>query len=478
MTVSVSSSADLSMTDLLAGYRSGALSPVQATQDALDRAERLNQQVNAYCLLDPAGALDAARESERRWQRGAPVGALDGVPFSIKDLLYTEGWPTLRGSHTIDKAGPWPEDAPSVARVREQGAVLLGKTTTPELGWKGVTDSPLTGVTGNPWRPELTSGGSSGGSAAAVALGMGAGSLGTDGGGSVRIPAAFCGITGHKPTYARVPLYPASPFGTLSHVGPMTRTAADAALLLDVISAPDHRDPWALATPLRSCVDALADGVGGLRVAVSPALGYVPVHPEVAAAFSAAVEVFGQLGAALEHVDPGFTDPVEAFHVLWFAGAAKSVAQLDDAGHARLDPGLAEAVAEGRRFSAADYLGAMGVRNDLGIRMGAFHQRYPLLLTPTLPIPAFPGGLEVPATGWTSLPGADARRWTSWTPFTYPFNMTQQPAVSVPCGFTSDGLPIGLQIVGPRHGDAAVLAAAHAFQQATDWHQRRPPLLG
>jgi len=218
--------------------------------------------------------------------------------------------------------------------------------------------------------------------------------------------------------------------------------------------------------------------VAGLRIAVSPNLGYVSVHPEVAAAFSAAVEVFGQLGAGLESVDPGFADPVEAFHVLWFAGAAKSVAQLDEAGHARLTrgspspwpPGAGSAPPTTSTPWACATSSASGWARSTGAT--------PLLLTPTLPIPAFPGGLEVPATGWTPLPGADGRRWTSWTPFTYPFNMTQQPAASVPCGFTSDGLPIGLQIVGPRHADAAVLAAAHAFQQATDWHLRRPPLLG
>ncbi|WP_051580412.1 amidase [Pseudonocardia acaciae] len=466
--------ADLSATELLAGYRSGELSPVRATRDALDRAERFNPTVNAYCLLDPAGALDAARESEARWRRGQPVGPLDGVPISIKDILLTKGWPTLRGSYSVDESGPWDADGPSVARVREAGAVLLGKTTTPDLAWKGVTDSPRNGVTGNPWDPTLTCGGSSGGSASAVALGMGAGSLGTDGGGSVRIPAAFSGIVAHKPTYGLVPHYPGSPFGPLSHVGPMTRTAADAALLLDVMAGFDARDPWAGSVPARSCVAALDGaeaGLRGLRVAVSPTLGYVSVHPEVAAAFERAVSVFGELGAAVEAADPGFTDPVDAFHVLWFAGAAKCVEHLDAEGMTRLDPGLAEVAATGAGYSAMDYLGAMAVRNELGTRMGAFHERYPLLLTPTLPIPAFEAGMEVP-------PGFGSRRWTGWTPFTYPFNMTQQPAASVPCGFTSDGRPIGLQIVGPRHADDAVLAAAHAYQQATDWHRRRPPLLG
>jgi aspartyl-tRNA(Asn)/glutamyl-tRNA(Gln) amidotransferase subunit A len=471
MTVSVSSTADLSATELLDAYRCGELSPVEATRDALARAERLNDTVNAFCLLDPAGALDAARQSEQRWRRGAPRGRLDGVPTSIKDILLTDGWPTLRGSFTVDASGPWTVDGPPVARVREHGAVLLGKTTTPELAWKGVTDSPRFGATGNPWHADLTSGGSSGGSATAVGLGMGALSLGTDGGGSVRIPAAFSGIVAHKPTYGRVAHHPGSPFGTLAHVGPMTRTVADAALLLDVISEPDARDPWANPAPARSCVAALADGVDGLRIAASPTLGYVSVHPEVDAAFRAATEVFAALGASVQTQDPGFDDPVDAFHVLWFAGAAKSTDQLDADARATLDPGLAEIVELGATYSATDYLAAMAVRNDMGTLMGAFHQRHHLLLTPTLPIPAFPVGHEVP-------PGSAERRWTSWTPFTYPFNMTQQPAVSVPCGFTSDGLPIGLQIVGPRHADALVLAAAHAYQQATEWHRRRPPLLG
>ena len=470
MTVSVSSTADLSATELLAAYRRGDLSPVQATKDALERTEQFNDAVNAYCLLDPAGALDAARASEQRWQRGEPVGVLDGVPTSIKDILLTDGWPTLRGSWTVDESGPWTVDGPPVARVKEQGAVLLGKTTTPELAWKGVTDSPRFGITGNPWRPELTAGGSSGGSAAAVGLGMGALSLGTDGGGSVRIPAAFSGVVAHKPTYGRVSHHPGSPFGTLAHVGPITRTAADAALLLDVISGFDPRDPWALPPLTRSCVAALGDGVSGIRIAASPTLGYAKVHPEVAAAFQVATEVFAGLGAEVELAEPGFSDPVEAFHVLWFSGAAKSTDQLNADARAKLDPGLLEIVEQGARYSATEYLTAMAVRNEMGTLMGAFHQRYQLLLTPTLPIPAFEGGHEAPV-------GSAERRWTSWTPFTYPFNMTQQPAASVPCGFTTDGLPIGLQIVGPRHADAAVLAAAHAFQQATDWHRRRPPLL-
>ncbi len=460
--------ADLTAAELLAAYRAGELSPVEATRSVLDRIDRLDGAVNAFCLVDADGALRAARASEERWRRREAHGLIDGVPVSVKDLFLTGGHPTLRGSHSVDRAGPWTVDAPAVARVRAHGGVIVGKTTTPELGWKGVTDSPLTGATGNPWDPARTAGGSSGGSAAAVALGMAPLSLGTDGGGSVRIPAGFSGISTIKPTHGRAPLYPASPFGMLAHAGPMTRTAADAALLLDVMSGADARDPWALA-PAPTTADRIGAGCAGLRIAASPTLGYATVDPGVAAAFAAAVDVFASLGARVEEVGPGFADPVAAFETLWFAGAAKLLEHAGPEVRARMDPGLVAVAEQGARISALQYLGALAVRNELGVAMGAFHSRHDLLLTPTLPIPAFEVGVEVPA-GWPR------ERWTSWTPFTYPFNMTQQPAASVPCGFVA-GLPVGLQIVGPRHADAAVLAAAHAFQQATEWHSAQPPLL-
>jgi len=456
-------------TALLEAYRTGRLSPVEATREALDRVEELDAAVNAFCLTDPDQALTAARASEERWRRGEPRGLLDGVPTSIKDLLLTRGWPTLRGSLLISPdEQEWAEDAPCVARLREHGAVLLGKTTSPELGWKGVTDSPREGVTRNPWDTSRTPGGSSGGAAAAVALGMGALAVGTDGGGSVRIPAGFTGVFGLKPTYGRVPLYPASPFGTLAHVGPLTRTVEDAALMMDVLTLPDTRDWSALPTPAGSHRDGLDGGVAGLRVAYSPTLGYVSVDPEVEARVSEAVEVLEGLGAVVEQVDPGFEDPVDAFSVLWFSGAAKSAQRFGEDAWDRLDPGLRAACEQGRTFSASDYLDATAVRMHLGLVCGRFHETYDVLVTPTLPIPAFEAGREVPA-------GSPSPRWTGWTPFTYPFNMTQQPAASVPCGFTSDGLPVGLQVVGPRHADARVMRVCRAYEAATSWLGRVPP---
>ncbi|MFV0135810.1 amidase [Streptomyces sp. HMX87] len=451
---------ELTAVQLIDGYRKGAFGPVDATRAALERAERIQPEVNAFVRLTAEEALDRARESERRWRRGEPCGRLDGVPATVKDILLMRGHPTLRGSRAVSPEGPWEEDAPAVARMREHGAVFLGKTTTPEYGWKGVTDSPLSGITRNPHDPSRTAGGSSGGAGAAVALGAGPLALGTDGGGSVRIPAAFCGIFGLKPTYGRVPLYPASAFGTLAHVGPMTRDAADAALLLDVIGVPDARDWSALGPPPGSYTEALSGGVRGLRVAYSPCLGgQVAVRPAVAAAVRHAVQRLADLGAYVTEADPDFAEPVEAFHTLWFSGAARVVQHLGPEQRALLDPGLREVCAAGARHSALEYLAAVDVRMELGRRMGRFHEAYDVLVTPTTPITAFEAGVEVPK-------GSGHRRWTGWTPFTYPFNLTQQPAATVPVGRDGDGLPIGMQLVTARHRDDLLLRTAHALYEA------------
>jgi len=451
---------ELTAVELLDGYRRGEFGPVEATRAALRRAEEIQPELNAFVRITADEALEQARAAEERWRRGEPDGLLDGVPVTVKDILLLAGHPTLKGSLTVDPEGRWDEDAPSVARLREHNAVFLGKTTTPEFGWKGVTDSPLSGITRNPHDPARTPGGSSGGAAAAVVRGAGPLALGTDGGGSVRIPAAFCGIFALKPTYGRVPLYPASAFGTLAHVGPMTLDAADAALLMDVIGHPDSRDWSALGPAPGSFTEQLSGGVRGLRVAYSPSLGgQVAVQPAVATVVRKAVERLAQLGAYVEETDPDFTEPVEAFHTLWFAGAARVVQRLTRYQRELLDPGLREICAEGARYSALDYLAAVDVRMDLGRRMGRFHDTYDLLVTPTLPVTAFEAGVEAPK-------GSGHRRWTGWTPFTYPFNMTQQPAASVPVGTDADGLPIGLQLVAARHQDALVLRAAHALYEA------------
>jgi aspartyl-tRNA(Asn)/glutamyl-tRNA(Gln) amidotransferase subunit A len=458
-----------SASELLALYRRKQLSPVEATGAALERVRRFDPAVNAFCLVDEERALADARASEGRWLRGEPCGLVDGVPTTIKDLILTRGWPTLRGSKAIATDQPWDEDAPATARLREQGAVLLGKTTTPEFGWKGVTDCALTGITRNPWDVGRTPGGSSGGAAAACALGMGALHIGTDGGGSIRIPAGFTGIFGLKPSFGRVPAHPLSPFGTVAHIGPMTRTVADAALMLTALAMPDARDWFALPYDRRDYRIGLEQGVRGLQVAFSPTLGFVDVDSEVARLVADAAQVFEELGAIVEEKDPGFDDPQETFATHWYVGAANLLSRFGPEQRAMVDPGLQEIAAAGAKIPLLDYLAAVGRRGTLGAQMRQFHERYDLLLTPTLPIAAFEAGKERPDP-------ARQPRWIHWAPFNSPFNLTQQPAASVPCGLTRAGLPVGLQIVGPMHDDAMVLRAARAFEAARPWPMPEAPL--
>jgi len=452
--------AEISATELLRLYRSGAASPVEATREVLARIEKLNPQLNAFCLVDADAALQQARESEARWQRGAPIGPLDGVPTSIKDLILTRGWPTRRGSRTVDANQPWDVDAPATARLREAGAVLLGKTATPEFGCKGETNSPLTGITRNPWDLSRTPGGSSGGTAAAVAAGLGPLSVGTDGAGSVRIPAALCGNFGLKPSFGRVPAHPLSPFGTVAHLGPHTMSVADAALMLNVLSQPDARDWTSLPYDARDYRIGLDDGVRGLRIAYSPTLGYAQnVHPEVAAAVERAVREMEALGAVVEAVDPGIEDPLDICTGLWFLGAATLWAGLSEDQRAVVDPDFRAEVELGSRLSAVAVAQLNLKRGALGSHLRQFMQRYDLIATPAVAVPAFearPAG-HSPLTPETML---------GWTPFSYPFNLSQQPACSIPCGLTSGGLPIGLQLVGPMFGDALVLRAARAYESA------------
>jgi aspartyl-tRNA(Asn)/glutamyl-tRNA(Gln) amidotransferase subunit A len=456
-----------SAVSLLELYRNRALSPVEVTRLLLDRLDALQPKINAFCIIDHEGALGAARGSEQRWMSGGGLGRLDGVPVTIKDLMLMRGFPTRRGSRLVDPNQDWSEDAPATARLREAGAVILGKTTTPEFGWKALGDSPLTGITRNPWDLARTPGGSSAGAAAACAAGIGPLHLGSDGAGSIRIPCAFTGLFGLKPSFGRVPAYPLSPMGLLAHIGPIARTVADAALMLTVLSGGDHRDPYALPPEDRDYLDGLEDGVRGWRIAYSPTLGYAQVDPEVAAAVAEAARSFEALGASVEEVDAIFPSPREAIFTLWAAGAALLLSAYPADNRALVDPGLVATAAEGERISAVDYLRADLVRTALGQQISAFHQKYDLLLTPTMPIPALPVGQDLndPAT---------ERHWIDWSPFSYPFNMTRQPAASIPCGLTHAGLPIGLQIVGPLYADDRVLRAARAFE--TTQPERRPPL--
>ena len=458
--------------ELLGLYRSGAASPVEATQAVLQRIARLNPLLNAFCLIDEAAAMASARQSEARWQAhrrsGAGVLSLDGVPMSIKDLILTQGWPTLRGSKTVNPDHPWQVDAPVTARLREAGAVLLGKTTTPEFGCKGETNSLLTGISRNPWNPARTPGGSSGGASAAVSAGLGPLAIGTDGAGSVRIPAAFCGNVGFKPSFGRVPAYPLSPFGSVAHLGSHAMTVEDVALLMNTIALPDTRDWTSLPFDGVDYLAGLKGGIKGFRVAYSPTLGYAKnVDPEIAAATAQAAKHLQDLGAVVEQVDPLTEDPLDISTGLWFAGAYQVWQTLSPAQQALTDPDFKSQAQLGAELDANAIHALTQRRGVLGSHLRQFMQRFDLILTPSTAVTAFkalPAGHSV----------MNSAAMLGWTPFSYPFNLSQQPAISLPCGLTLDGLPMGVQLVGTMFGDAKLLQAAQALQAC--YPMQRPVL--
>ncbi len=448
----------LPATELLARYRAKTLSPVAVIEETLRRLETNEGALNAFVLYDPESATAAARASEARWQKGAPQGLLDGVPVAIKDTQLTRGWPRLVGSRTIDPSQAWTEDAPAVAGLRAQHAVLFGKTTTPEFGWKPTTDSPLCGVTRNPWDLERTPGGSSGGSAAALAAGICPIAIGTDAGGSIRIPAAFSGVFGLKPTFGRVALYPPSAFGDVSHVGPMSRTVADAALMLDAIKGPDSRDWYSLPDDGIAYRDRVREGsLEGKRVALSPTLGYAEPAPAVRAAVERAAAVFADLGAIVEPADPFRESPMPAFETLALAGFWALLRSMMPEKIAVMDPGLVATCRLGEAVTQEQLVEALGKRAVLGAQLRLFFDRYDILLSPTMPIPAAyadPRG--------DGQPGP--HNYRDWLTYTWAFNLTRNPSASIPCGF-ADGLPIGLMVTGQLYDDLGVLQACHAYEQ-------------
>lgn len=451
----------LSATELIGLYRAKRLSPVEAVKATLARIERFNGTVNAYCHLDSESALAAAKASEQRWMTEAPQGLTDGVPLGVKDNIAVAGMPTRFGSK-LTGSDPHTFDAPAVARLKEHGAIVLGKTAMPEYGWKATSDSPLTGLTRNPWDTRMTTGGSSAGAAASAVLGMGALQLGTDGGGSVRIPAAFTGCFGLKPTRARVPAFPASPLGTIAHHGPLTRTVADAALAMSVIAAPDTRDVYGWISPAPDFVSGLEDGVRGLRVAYSPKLGFARrVHPEIEVAVAAAAKILESIGARVEEADPDIgEDPIGTWNTFWWPSMLYQLQAFGDRARDLADPALLAAADKSEAVPVFDTIRAQLHRAHMHNVMAKFHATYDLLLTPALPLPAFEVGDLVPRSGdWGTA-------WGDWAPFSYPFNLTTQPAASIPCGLTKAGLPMGLQIIGAVGADDLVLRASRAFETA------------
>ena len=451
--------AELTSGDLVRLYQRRVLSPVEVAKDVVARIAA-SGAINAFLPIDPQPVLEAARASEQRWHSGAALGPIDGVPASIKDNIWAKGLPTRRGSRTTDNV-PAPADAPATARLREQGAVIVGKTTLPEHGWIGVCHSPLTGITRNPWNLQRTPGGSTGGGAAAALIGLGRLHLGTDGAGSLRIPAAFTGVVCIKPSVGRVAVFPPSPLGALSHHGPIAATVREAAQVLSIVSKPDERDMRAANVPPIDYAAGLEDGVRGIRFAWSARFGLGgPLDPEVEGLALRAAHSLVEQGALLEEADPPVGQAKDLIRPLWWSAARTIVNAVPPADRGLLDPGFLKTAEAGTRFSAADYIDANIARTELYLAMLGFHRRFDLLLSPTMPLTAFEAGREAPAGGEY---GDD---WIDWSPYTYPFNLTGQPAASVPCGLTRGGLPGGVQVVGARGADALVLRAARAIERA------------
>ncbi|UYN93765.1 MAG: amidase [Enhydrobacter sp.] len=442
-------------------YRRKELSPVEVTAFFLERARRLQPHLNALVIMDAEAAQTAARTAEERWRKGSPLSPLDGVPTTIKDTTNVAGWPTRYGSHATDET-PAAEDAAVTRRLREAGMVFLGKSTTPEFGWKALTDSPLQGTTRSPWNLGHSPGGSSGGASSLTAAGVNPFNHGNDGGGSVRIPAAHTGLVGLKPSYGRIPQHPAdAPFTDVISQGVLARSVLDTAIALNAMAGPDPRDFRSLPEDPRDYTVGLEDGVRGLRVGLSLDLGHVTADAEVRQLVADAARRFEELGARVEEVGPLFDPLQQTFEPIWIGAFATRLRQIPTQLHGKLDPGFRAVAEKGLAITLADYARAYEARSRLARERALWHETYDLLLSPVTP---------------TAAPTADTLyntdafpRWTKGAPYTYPFNLTGQPAASMPAGLTTAGLPVGLQIVGPPRADFLVLKAMRAYESTSGW---------
>lgn len=456
----------ISAVELASMIRARTVSPVEVMQELLKRIERLNPKLNAFVTMHSEEALCSARKAEGALMHGNLWGPLHGVPLHVKDNLSVAGSRTTYGSKLLE-TNVTTEDCPAVERLRKAGMILVGRTNTPEQGWKGVTDNRVFGITRNPWNTALTPGGSSGGASAAVAAGLGPIGVGTDGGGSLRIPASFCGVFGFKASFGRVPNWPGSGGAILRHIGTITRTVGDMAAALDVMAGPDPRDLLSLPATCESYSAYLDQGICGKRIAYSPNLGYARVDPEVAAICQKAAERLAAAGCHVETIPLDWADPYDTWSVFFFGSAAASLEKKLATQGDLLDPGLRRVVDAGLKLRGVDFANALAARHELWEKVRRVYDRFDLLLCPTLPVPPFAVGQDDadPINGKVLGP-------LQWTQFTYPFNLTGQPVASVPAGWTKSGLPVGLQIIGNRHADLLVLQASRAWEQFQPWSMR------
>ena len=466
-----------SATELRQLIDSGQVSCVELTELFLRRIDALNPKLNAYLTICGDQAMAAARNAQEAVQKGDSLGPLHGIPISVKDLEMTAGIPTTLGSVLFQDRTP-DLDSVVVERVKAAGAIILGKTNTPEFGLSGTTENRLGDACRNPWDTNRTPGGSSGGAAAALASGLCALATGSDGGGSIRIPASFSGVFGIKPSQGRVPRYGGYGYPAANHFsqsGPMSRTVADTALLLQALAGPDPRDPTSLREAPPDFSASLGQGVAGLRLAWSPDLGYAGVDPEVVRVTERAARVFEELGAVVEAPNLVIDDPFQAFWDVFATASYTSYGHLLEERRADFTYYGLRAFEHGAEVTGADLSRALLRVDQLRRQMETFFDDYDLLLTPTMAVPAFPIEERPSVIG-----GKAVDPFWGYLPFTFPINMTGQTAASIPCGFSADpasaGMPIGLHVVGPRGAEAKVLQACAAFEQARPWANQRPPV--
>lgn len=449
----------MSAMEMLRRIATKDISPVDLTKRALAKAEGTQSTLNAFYHLMPEEALAAAKVAEDAVMKGAPLGAIHGIPFSAKDLMAVTGVGYASGSRTM-KSNVATVDAPAVERARAAGGILIGKTTTSEFGCKPVGDSPLTGITRNPWNLDKTPGGSSAGAAASVAAGITPFALGTDGGGSVRIPAAFTGLFGLKGQFGRVPVWPTSATPTLAHVGPLARSVQDTALLFSVIAGFDRRDPFGVAGPVPDVLGAASASVTGLRIAYSPTFGYARPDPEVVKLTDKAARTFESLGCRVELVENVFeSDPADLWTAEFYAGVGIRLRSFMENQRDLLDPAVADVLEPALSQDMRDYYTKVFARYALRDTIRNFFEQYDLLISPVIPVSSLDAGKNIPDA-------LTDRNLVSWVYYTYPFNLTGQPAASVCAGLAPDGMPVGLQIVGRSHCEDDVVRAAAAFERS------------
>ncbi len=444
------------------------ISPVELTRRALDAAEASQKDLNAFFVIDSERAIATARSAEDAVMKGQPLGLLHGIPFSAKDLMAAEGLPYASGSKAMAK-NVAAVDAPAVERAKAAGAILIGKTTTSEFGCKPVGDSLLMGITRNPWNLDKTPGGSSAGAVASVAAGITPFALGTDGGGSIRIPCSFTGLAGIKGHFGRVPVWPTSATPTLAHVGPIARTIEDASLLFSVIAGYDARDPFSVSGPVPDVMGATKASIAGMKIAYSPTLGYARPDLDVLKVVDAAALTFESLGCHVERVENVFdNDPAGLWTAEFYAGVGTRLRSFIENQRELLDPAVADILERALAQDMRSYYEAVFERYALREKMRLFFQKYDALISPVLPVSALAVGENIPSH-------LSDRNLVSWVYYTYPFNLTGQPVATVCGGISEKGMPVGLQIAGRALAEFDVVRLAAAFERTQEPGYNVPP---